>query len=614
MAVFKCKMCGGALEIGEGQSVATCDYCGTQQTLPRFDDERKLALFNRANNLRFKNEFDKAAGIYESIITEFFDEAEAYWGLVLCKYGIEYVDDKSGRKVPTCHRTLPVSVMSDTDFQQACEYADIGAKNIYREEAKAIDAIQKKILEIATTEEPYDIFICYKETDDVTGARTEDSSIAQDIYTAFTEMGYKVFYAHNSLRKIAGTEYEPYIYAALSSAKIMLAIGTKFEYYDAVWVKNEWSRFISMMVDDSSKVLIPCYKNMDAYDMPGEFSNMQALDISDMMFFNSLETSVNRILQAELRTNVREKSTTTNEPAITVESLLKRVFVFLADGQWQSADEYCEKVLDIEPENAQAYLGKLMVELRVNNKDGLKNLDRPFDDRNNYQRVMTYGDSSLKSELSSYVEYIKSQKENIRCERIYKLATSALSMARTDVEFEKIASDLTYVGDYKDAKEIIEDCLKKAKKIKLEKALAEEEKDRAYRRNIRLVKCFLVVVCALFISTDVLFSFGMGSQSSFVSSIFVSLFISGFFFAFISAPAVLCAVKCIKNQKVGIFKTLCYIFGSLGIMIGLLFCVVCLHTSIDDPIVTIEDCFSAAAFAMIVITNIITMIFARGKK
>ena len=315
MAIFKCKMCGATLEVEENQSIAICKYCGSQQTLPKIDDERKVALFNRANNLRIKNEFDKAAGIYESIIAEFPDEAEAYWGLVLCKYGIEYVDDPaSAKKVPTCHRTLPTPIMRDEDFQQACENADIAARGLYREEAKAIDGIQKKILEIAATEELYDIFICYKETDDVTGIRTDDSSIAQDIYTAFTEMGYKVFYARNSLRKVAGTEYEPYIYAALSSAKIMLAIGTKYEYYDAVWVKNEWSRFISMMANDSSKVLIPCFKNIDAYDIPEEFSNMQALDMADMMFFSSLEASVKRILPLETKTKIEETEHKTSTP------------------------------------------------------------------------------------------------------------------------------------------------------------------------------------------------------------------------------------------------------------------------------------------------------------
>ena len=43
MALFKCKMCGGNLEITEGNCVATCEYCGTQQTLPKLDNEKKLA-------------------------------------------------------------------------------------------------------------------------------------------------------------------------------------------------------------------------------------------------------------------------------------------------------------------------------------------------------------------------------------------------------------------------------------------------------------------------------------------------------------------------------------------------------------------------------------------
>jgi len=35
MAVFKCKMCGGMLELNENSSIATCEYCGTMQTIPR---------------------------------------------------------------------------------------------------------------------------------------------------------------------------------------------------------------------------------------------------------------------------------------------------------------------------------------------------------------------------------------------------------------------------------------------------------------------------------------------------------------------------------------------------------------------------------------------------
>ena len=92
MAVIKCKMCGGELELIPGSTVAECEYCGSRQTVPTADNEKKLTLFSRANRLRAACEFDKAAGIYETIAAEFQEEAEAYWGLVLCKYGIEYVN------------------------------------------------------------------------------------------------------------------------------------------------------------------------------------------------------------------------------------------------------------------------------------------------------------------------------------------------------------------------------------------------------------------------------------------------------------------------------------------------------------------------------------------
>ena len=93
MAIYKCKMCGGSLEVSGESSVATCEYCGSVQTLPKKNDEVLTNLFNRANNLRIKCEFDKAAEVYEKILNEDNNDSEAHWGLVLCKYGIEYVED-----------------------------------------------------------------------------------------------------------------------------------------------------------------------------------------------------------------------------------------------------------------------------------------------------------------------------------------------------------------------------------------------------------------------------------------------------------------------------------------------------------------------------------------
>ena len=372
MAVIKCKMCGGDLVIEPGATVAECEYCGTRQTIPNQDDEKKLTLFARANRLRMGCEFDKAAGIYESIVADFPQEAEAYWGLVLCKYGIEYVDDPAtGKKIPTCHRSSFESIMEDSDFEQALENADVVARRVYREEAKQIEEIRKGIIEVSGKEEPYDIFICYKETDE-NGQRTVDSVIAQDVYDALTEKGYRVFFSRITLEDKLGQEYEPYIFAALNSAKIMLAFGTDYEYYNAVWVKNEWSRYLKLMAKDKSKHLIPCYKGIDAYDMPGEFAKLQAQDMGKIGAMQDLLRGIEKILPKQQPvTVVQERVVVGGSGDNKIASLLDRGNMALEDGDWNKADSFFEDVLNNDSKNAQAYLGKTLAQQRCRTIDAL---------------------------------------------------------------------------------------------------------------------------------------------------------------------------------------------------------------------------------------------------
>ena len=68
MAIFKCKMCGGALDIKNGETVCQCEYCGTKQTVPKLDDEKKANLYDRANHFRRNNDYDKAMNTYEKIL------------------------------------------------------------------------------------------------------------------------------------------------------------------------------------------------------------------------------------------------------------------------------------------------------------------------------------------------------------------------------------------------------------------------------------------------------------------------------------------------------------------------------------------------------------------
>lgn len=301
MAVFKCKMCGGSLDISDGVSVSTCEYCGTKQTVPKSRDEVVANLFNRANNLRLKCEFDKAEQVYEKILDIDNTDSEAHWGIVLCKYGIEYVEDpKTYSRIPTCHRTLYEAVLADVNYLAAIENADAEQKELYIAEAKVIDELQKNILSIVNSEEPFDVFICYKETDE-DGKRTIDSAITNDIYYQLTEEGFKVFYAPITLEDKLGHEYEPYIFAALNSAKVMLVIGTKPEYFDSVWVRNEWSRFMKLTKSDRSKMIIPCYKNMDAYELPDEFTHLQAQDMGKIGFITDVIRGLKKVFDRDVQ-------------------------------------------------------------------------------------------------------------------------------------------------------------------------------------------------------------------------------------------------------------------------------------------------------------------------
>lgn len=404
MAVFKCKMCGGDLNITEADKVVECEYCGTTQTVPSADNEKKMTLFNRANRLRLNKEFDKAAALYEQLIAEFPEEAEAYWGLCLCNWGIEYVDDPAtGEKKPTCHRASFESLMKDENYLLAMEYADVTAQRVYHREAQEIDRLNDAILSVSRNEKPYDVFICYKEKTDENGMRTHDSVLAQDIYDALTANGLKVFFSRISLEDKLGRQYEPYIFAALNSAKVMLAIGTKYEYFQAAWVKNEWSRFLRLAAKDRSKVLIPCFCNMDPCDLPDEFKGLQAQDLGKLGAVQDLVRGVGKLLAKDApKDGDVQQAAVSNPAAATVQSLLKRAFMFLEDGEWGSANKYAEKVLDIDPENGEAYLAKAMSDLKKRSRSSMNDVSGIALNAN-IQKALRFGSGSLKNEINGYI-------------------------------------------------------------------------------------------------------------------------------------------------------------------------------------------------------------------
>ncbi len=406
--IIKCKMCGGDIEFTPGATYGTCEYCGSTSTIPKADDEGRLNLFNRANSFRRKCEFDKAVAAYEKILEQDDTDAEAHWGAVISRFGIEYVEDPAtGKRIPTCHRVQLTSILADEDYKAAVEHApDAESRCLYEEEAARIAEIQRGILAISQNEKPYDVFICYKETDE-NGQRTHDSQWAQEVYYGLTEQGYKVFFSRITLEDKLGQEYEPYIFAALNSARVMIVIGSKPEYFNAVWVKNEWSRYLALMARDRKRLLIPCYRGMDPYDLPDELSSLQSQDMSKIGFMQDLLRGVKKVLDAEkkpVQAAPVQQVVQTVAPGVT--SLMKRIALFLEDGDFKQASEYVDRVLDINPEYAPAYVAKVCVALSLRKEADLAETTFRYDDNPDWQKALRFATPQEKAVYEGYMRKV----------------------------------------------------------------------------------------------------------------------------------------------------------------------------------------------------------------
>ena len=520
MAILKCKMCGGELNIQDGMTVAECEYCGTTQTLPKLVSDDIANLYDRANHFRRNNEFDKAEGIYERILSQTPEDAEAYWSLVLCRYGIEYVEDPATHKrVPTVNRAQYTSIFDDENYKSAIEHADAVQRRVYEEEAAAINEIQKGILAISQKEEPFDVFICYKESDN-NGRRTPDSVLATDLYHQLTNEGFKVFFSRITLEDKLGTAYEPYIFAALNSAKVMVVLGTKPEYFNAVWVKNEWSRYLALVKQSGGKkVLIPAYRDMDPYDLPEEFSHLQAQDMSKLGFMQDLIRGIKKITGSDQPKPVQPQAAAVNPVSAgsaDIAPLLKRMFMYLEDGEWDKANEYSERVLDKDPENAEAYVGKLMVDLKVRHRKELKNQAQPFDGNKNYNKAIRFADAALKNELTGYIDFINNRnaeekrrkeeeqrkreeeqrkreeerrrlekqrkeeerrQEEERRKKAYSEAVETMNSASTKEEYQKVVDLFYSASGYMDADNLANKCQEKVDSLRKDEVLAKVKEE-----------------------------------------------------------------------------------------------------------------------------------------
>lgn len=291
-----CNICGGNYVNKNGRWV--CECCGAYAPEEISNEELDL-LYYAGQKLRLAN-FDEAEELYADISREYPKNADAYWGILLSQYGIKYERDYDGKMIPTCFATSYKSFTDNSNYKKALELADNKQKEYFIKQANLIETVRKSWVEIASKEKPYDIFLSYKESEiDDPNKKTEDYFDAHEIYNELTKLGYRVFFSKEALSDKTGEQYEPYIFNALNTVKIMIVYASKPEYVNTTWIRNEWSRYYKK-IKNKEKIensLILVYKNFNSnVDLMRPLSSTQNIDRDDLYFISKLETYINRIM------------------------------------------------------------------------------------------------------------------------------------------------------------------------------------------------------------------------------------------------------------------------------------------------------------------------------
>ena len=427
MIVYKCKMCNGNLDMSEWKRLVKCGYCDTFQSVPSLIDENKAEMVNRANRFRQSGDFDKAKAIFEQILEDDDQDPEIYWSVVLCKFGVEYVEDPVTKEIkPTINRTQSHSILQDPEFKNAIAHADAEAKSYYMAEAEKIEKIQESIWRIAQDAEDYDVFISYKEKGP-DGERSKSALIAQGLYEKLEAAGFKTFYAAVSLQDKIGSEYEPYIYSALTSAEVMLVVGTRKDEFTAPWVKNEWSRFQNLANEQTTKRLIPCFKDLTIEDLPDALEAYQGLDMSKEGFEQGLIENIKKIISTS-------KTVPGMEVGTTEEKMWQNADTFLFLKNFDKADQLYTELCRRNPNNPRGWWGKVCA---------------ITEDFTNYRALVTrYND------LKNWMGFIKklSTKESyegIQEKYVVYLNQASKQMAPEEMERVKkiMEDDMQYIKD-----------------------------------------------------------------------------------------------------------------------------------------------------------------------
>lgn len=285
--MFQCKNCGRNLdaELENAQNgVVICPACMCRWPVPAAATSTEAKILLSQGELFLDTcHFDEAKTAYEKAAKLAPEEAEAYFGMALAAFKVQYLKDEvNNRLQPICHEFSQRIFSEDKNYLRALELASEEKKKVYQTKAQEIDAIREEFCRLKQEGVNYDCFLCVKVTEDETGRHTEDCYQAQRIFGHLEESGHHPFFSEKILPDRTGADYEAHILYALYVAKCMLIICSDEKYLGTPWVKNEYSRYMKMIGDGDKAVESMAFASLGGkVERLPSGKRLQSIDLSD---------------------------------------------------------------------------------------------------------------------------------------------------------------------------------------------------------------------------------------------------------------------------------------------------------------------------------------------
>jgi len=191
--------------------------------------------------------------------------------------------------------------------------------------------------------ENIEVFICYVEND-VSGRRTRDSIVAQDVYNRLDNAKIHTFYERVSVGNLWGEDLEKAYYSAVYNAKIILLVGTNQNNFEEILQK--YQQFFGV------KKIIPVCADMNPQDLPNQIRTLQALNYdsigasSDLL--NSVLTSLGRKGEVDVIKIARKAQTTRRIIVISVFLVIILILGGIIGSRFWKQNQKAEEVVEVD--------------------------------------------------------------------------------------------------------------------------------------------------------------------------------------------------------------------------------------------------------------------------